>query len=162
MTFAVWLTGLSGSGKSADRARARAPAARTRREVSVLESDVMRTQLTPSRATTMRTEIFLRHARRGGHFVVENKDLWSSMLPPTARLPRRGAKAHRALRQVFVDTPLEVRGALTRRGFIARQKRCPVFRRRTSLSRPSFVRGAAGTLADAARDRRTAREPRWL
>ena len=47
MSFAVWLTGLSGAGKSAvarallDELRARGVAA------AVLESDVMRTQLTP-------------------------------------------------------------------------------------------------------------------
>ena len=47
MTFAVWLTGLSGSGKSAIAKELAKKLNETGARAAVLESDVLRTQITP-------------------------------------------------------------------------------------------------------------------
>ncbi|HEX6297031.1 MAG TPA: adenylyl-sulfate kinase, partial [Burkholderiales bacterium] len=47
MSFAVWLTGLSGSGKSAIARELLAQLHARSVDAAVLESDVLRTQLTP-------------------------------------------------------------------------------------------------------------------
>ena len=100
VSFAVWLTGLSGSGKSAvarellDMLHARGAA------TAVLESDVMRTQLTPfPRYDDAERDFFYRALAdfcrlplegRGGHCGCHRQ-------PP--RVPRPGTRGDRALRR---------------------------------------------------------------
>ena len=110
MSFAVWLTGLSGSGKSAIarellsrlQARGLAPA--------VLESDVLRTQLTPgARYDARERDFFYAGLAQLGAWIVEQGR--SVVFDATAnrRAYRDAARARIArFAEVFVDTPLEV------------------------------------------------------
>jgi adenylylsulfate kinase len=110
MSFAVWLTGLPGSGKSAIarelaallQARGVAPA--------VLESDVMRTQLTPfARYDSAERDFFYAAlAHLGAHVAGQGRPV---IVDATAnRRAYRDAARARITRfaEVFVDTPLEV------------------------------------------------------
>jgi adenylylsulfate kinase len=110
MSFAVWLTGLPGSGKSAiarpllEQLHARSI------EVAVLESDVLRTQLTP----------FARYDEKERDFFYSSLAQLGVLLVAQGRAVLFDATANRrayrdlARRQiarfaeVFVDTPLEV------------------------------------------------------
>jgi adenylylsulfate kinase len=110
MSFAVWLTGLSGSGKSAvakvllNELRVRGVAA------AVLESDVLRTQLTPfpTYAQAERDEFYAELADIASYLVKRARPV---IVDATAnrrayRDRARGAIARFA--EVYVSTPLEV------------------------------------------------------
>ncbi len=110
MSFAVWLTGLSGSGKSAIARELLAQLHARGVEASVLESDVLRTQITPfPRYDEQDRDFFYDSLSRVGElFVNIGRPV---VFDATANLRRyRDAARGRIARfaEVYVDTPLEV------------------------------------------------------
>ena len=110
MSFAVWLTGHSGSGKSAIARELVRLLHERGVEVSVLESDVMRTQLTPFPRydDADRDFFYSRLADAGGMLVEKGRAV---VFDATAnRRAYRDAARKRIARfaEVYVDTPLEV------------------------------------------------------
>ena len=118
MSFAVWLTGLSGSGKSAI-ARALLAALHARGvDAAVLESDVLRTQLTPfPRYDEAERDLFYASLAQLGVFLVEKGR--PVLFDATAnRRAYRDAARKRIARfaEIYVDTPLEVCAARDPKG----------------------------------------------
>ena len=122
MSFALWLTGLPASGKSAiaheliELLHARGV------EVSVLESDVMRTQLTPYPRYDGADRDFFYGALAdiGARLVQKGR---SVLFDATAnRRAYRDAARSRIVRfaEVYVDTPLEVCSARDPKGLYAK------------------------------------------
>ena len=110
MSFAVWLTGLPASGKSAIAREVVGLLHARGIEVSVLESDVMRTQLTP-RARYDDAERDFFYAALGDIAVALLARGRVVVIDATANLRRyRAAARERIARfcEVYVDTPLEV------------------------------------------------------
>ena len=109
MSFALWLTGLPASGKSAIARELLRLLHERGVEASVLESDVMRTQLTPfPRYETDRDFFYSSLAEVGALLVERGRPV---LLDATAnRRAYREAARHRIARfaEVYVDTPLEV------------------------------------------------------
>ena len=110
MSFAVWLTGLSGSGKSAIARELVAQLHARGVDASLLESDVLRTQLTPfpSYEEADRDFFYSMLARVGALLVQSRRPV---LIDATANLRRyRDAARERIPRfaEVYVDTPLEV------------------------------------------------------
>jgi len=119
--FAVWLTGLSGSGKSAI---ARALVERLRQrgvEAAVLESDVLRTQLTPhARYDEAERDFFYAALLDVGKALVERGR--PVIFDATANRRRYRDAARAALPhfvEAYVDTPLEVCAARDPKGLYA-------------------------------------------
>ena len=118
MSFAVWLTGLSGSGKSAIAGALRDQLHARGVDAAVLESDVLRTQLTPfARYDEAERDFFYSTlAHLGAHLALQGKPV---VFDATAN--RRGYRdaARRGIArfaEVFVDTPLEVCAARDPKG----------------------------------------------
>jgi adenylylsulfate kinase len=110
MSFAVWLTGLSGSGKSAVTRALAAQLHARGVDASVLESDVLRTQLTPfaSYDEAERDFFYGALAQLGAQLAARGRPV---IFDATAnrRAYRDRARAQIArFAEVFVDTPLEV------------------------------------------------------
>ena len=110
MSFAVWLTGLSGSGKSAIARELLAQLHQRGVEAAVLESDVLRTQLTPHAryAPAERDFFYAALVQLGAYVAGEGRPV---LFDATANLRayRDAARARIArFAEVFVDTPLEV------------------------------------------------------
>ena len=110
MSFALWLTGLSGSGKSAIARELLARLQARGLEPAVLESDVLRTQLTPQARydASERDFFYAALAQLGAHVVAQGRPV---IFDATAnrRAYRDAARAKIArFAEVFVDTPLEV------------------------------------------------------
>ena len=154
MSFAVWLTGLSGSGKSAI-ARALVRELHERGvEVSVLESDVMRTQLTPFPRYDDADRDFFYSALAGFGILLFEKGR-SVIFDATAnRRAYRDAARKRIARfaEVFVDTPLEVCAARDPKGLYRKAKTLPGVQApyEPPLAPELAVRGAQGMPEDAA------------
>ena len=110
MSFAVWLTGLPASGKSAIARELVRLLHERGLEVSVLESDVMRTQLTPfPRYDDRDRDFFYGFLVKVGVALVEEGK--AVVFDATAnRRAYRDAARKRIARfaEVYVDTPLEV------------------------------------------------------
>jgi adenylylsulfate kinase len=118
MSFAVWLTGLSGSGKSAIARELVARLHARGVEAAVLESDVMRTQLTPfaGYGAAERDFFYAALAHLGAYLVREGRPV---VFDATAnrRAYRDAARATIArFAEVYVDTPLEVCAARDPKG----------------------------------------------
>lgn len=127
MSFAVWLTGLSGSGKSAI-ARALLEALHARGvDAAVLESDVMRTQLTPfPRYDDADRDRFYDILRRVGTVIVENHKPVVFDATANRRSYRDAARKGIArFAEVYVDTPLEVCAARDTKGLYAKGAALP-------------------------------------
>lgn len=156
MTFAVWLTGLSGSGKSAiarelrDRLHARAL------DAAVLESDVMRTQVTPfAKYDEPERDFFYGSLVALGRYVCEAGR--PVLFDATANRRRYRDAARQAIVrfvEVYVDTPLEVCRARDPKG-LYRDRRITALPGRQAAYEPPLVpemvvHGAEGTPAEAA------------
>ena len=127
MSFAVWLTGLSGSGKSAIAREIVRLLHERGVEVSVLESDVMRTQITPFPRYDDADRDFFYAALAGvGHALVEkNRPV---LFDATAnRRAYRDAARKRIARfaEIFVDTPLETCVARDPKGLYRKGMKIP-------------------------------------
>lgn len=109
MSFAVWLTGLSGSGKSAIARELLAQLHARGVEASVLESDVLRTQLTPfPRYDEPDRDFFYGAMAEIAVALARERPV---IIDATANRRRyRDAARARIARfaEVYVDTPLEV------------------------------------------------------
>jgi adenylylsulfate kinase len=110
VTFAVWLTGLSGSGKSAIARVLVAELESRSIGVAVLESDVLRTQLTPHATydAADRDFFYANLAAIGALLVDQGRPV---VIDATANLRRyRDAARAQIARfcEVYVDTPLAV------------------------------------------------------
>jgi adenylylsulfate kinase len=118
MSFAVWLTGLSGSGKSAVARELLGLLHARGVDAAVLESDVMRTQLTPFARYDERERDFFYSAlaRLGAQLVAQDRPV---VFDATAnrRAYRDAARAKIArFAEVYVDTPLAVCAARDPKG----------------------------------------------
>lgn len=110
MSFAVWLTGLPGSGKSAIARELVAQLHARGVDAAVLESDVLRTQLTPyaSYAPGERDFFYAALAQLGAYVAGTGRPV---VFDATANLRAYRAAARAAIArfaEVYVDTPLEV------------------------------------------------------
>ena len=156
MTFAVWPTGLSGSGKSAiahallEKLRARGVAA------ARLESDVLRTQLTPfPKYDEPERDLFYGALVALGRFVVDERR--PVLFDATANLRRYRDAARQAIvrfAEVYVDTPLEVCMARDPKGLYRNEKVTALPGRQAAYEPPLVpevvVHGDRGTPAAAA------------
>ena len=154
MSFAVWLTGLSGSGKSAIARELVRLLHERGVEVSVLESDVMRTQLTPfPRYDDADRDFFYSTLGDIGLLLIEKQK--AVVFDATAnRRAYRDAARKRIARfaEVFVDTPLEVCAARDPKGLYRKAKTLPGVQApyEPPLAPEVVVRGAESSPAHAA------------
>ena len=118
MSFAVWLTGLSGSGKSAIARELVGLLHRQGLEAALLESDVMRTQLTPfPRYDERERDFFYAALLELGAFSVARGVPVIFDATANRRAYRDAARARIArFAEIFVDTPLEVCAARDPKG----------------------------------------------
>src|SRR5688572_24483282 len=109
MSFAVWLTGLPGSGKSAiARELVRLLHARGV-DAAVLESDVMRTQLTPfPRYDDADRDFFYGALVEIGFLVSRQKPVVFDATANPRRYRDAARKRIERFAEVYVDTPLEI------------------------------------------------------
>lgn len=118
MSFAVWLTGLSGSGKSAIARELVRQLHGRGVDAAVLESDVLRTQLTPYPSYEERErDLFYAALVHLGRFLVEHRT--PVLFDATANLRAYRDAARKAIprfAEVFVDTPLETCAARDPKG----------------------------------------------
>ena len=156
MSFAVWLTGLSGSGKSAiarelrERLHARAV------DAAVLESDVMRTQVTPlPKYDEPERDLFYGALVALGAFLAGAGR--PVLFDATANRRRYRDAARQAIArfaEVYVDTPLEVCRARDPKGLYRDRKITALPGRQAAYEPPlvpeMVVHGAEGTPAEAA------------
>jgi adenylylsulfate kinase len=159
MSFAVWLTGLSGSGKSAVARELVALLHARGVDAAVLESDVMRTQLTPFPRYDARERDFFYGALAhfGALLVAQSRPV---VFDATANLRayRNAARARIArFAEVYVDTPLEVCAARDPKGLYrgAREGRSTTLPGAQAAYEPPaapelVVHGDRGTPAQAA------------
>lgn len=156
MSFAVWLTGLSGSGKSAIARELVRLLHERKLDASVLESDVMRTQLTPfPRYDDADRDFFYETLKNLGAVLIDQGR--PVIFDATAnRRAYRDAARKRIARfaEVFVDTPLEVCAARDPKGLYRKAKTLPGVQApyEAPLAPELVVRGAGGTPEDAARE----------
>jgi adenylylsulfate kinase len=118
MSFAVWLTGLSGSGKSAIARELVRLLHERGVDAALLESDVLRTQLTPhARYDERERDLFYAAiARLGAFLAAEGRPV---IFDATANRRAYRDAARRTIArfaEVFVDTPLEVCAARDPKG----------------------------------------------
>lgn len=110
MSFALWLTGRPASGKSAIARELVRLLHERGVDVSVLESDVMRTQLTPfPRYDDADREFFYRAlAEIGAHLVKGGRPVVFDATANRRAYRDAGRKAIERFAEVYVDTPLEI------------------------------------------------------
>ena len=110
MSFAVWLTGRPASGKSAIARELVRLLHERRVDVSVLESDVMRTQLTPfARYDDADRDFFYRTlAEIGAQLVKGGRPVIFDATANRRAYRDAGRKAIERFAEVHVDTPLEI------------------------------------------------------
>lgn len=110
MSFAAWLTGRPASGKSAIARELVGLLHERGVEVSVLESDVMRTQLTPfPRYDDADRDFFYRTlAEIGAHLVNGGRPVVFDATANRRAYRDAGRKAIERFAEVYVDTPLEI------------------------------------------------------
>ena len=110
MSFAVWLTGRPASGKSAIARELVRLLHERGVAVSVLESDVMRTQLTPfPRYDDADRDFFYRTlAEIGAQLVKGGRSVIFDATANRRAYRDAGRKAIERFAEVYVDTPLEI------------------------------------------------------
>jgi adenylylsulfate kinase len=145
MSFAVWLTGHSGSGKSAIARELVGLLA----EVSILESDVMRTQLTPRPSYDDADRDFFYGVLVDFGVILVTRGRAVVFDATANRRAYRDAARKRIARfaEVFVDTPLEVCVARDPKGLYARGLKIPY---EPPLAPELVVRGERGTARESA------------
>ena len=156
MSFAVWLTGLSGSGKSAIARELLHQLHARGADAAVLESDVMRTQLTPfARYDDADRDFFYAALADIGVALIERAR--PVIFDATAnRRAYRDAARKRIARfaEVYVDTPLEVCMARDTKGLYRSAKAAGLPGRHAPYEPPRAaeltVHGDRGTPADGA------------
>ena len=118
MSFAVWLTGLSASGKSAIARELLRLLHERGVDAALLESDVMRTQLTPfARYDARERDFFYAALLELGAFSVQRGVPVVFDATANRRAYRDAARARiPSFAEVFVDTPLEVCAARDPKG----------------------------------------------
>lgn len=118
MSFAVWLTGLPGCGKSAIARELLALLHARGLEPAVLESDVLRTQLTPfARYGARERDFFYAALAELGGFIARQGRPVVFDATANRRAYRDAARANIArFAEVYVDTPLEVCAARDPKG----------------------------------------------
>ena len=154
MSFAVWLTGLSGSGKSAIARELLRLLHEGGVDVSMLESDVMRTQLTPFARYDEADRDFFYGALAdiGAAVLAQGRAV---LFDATANRRRyRDAARARIDRfcEVYVDTPLEVCRARDTKGLYRQGAALPGVQApyEPPLTPEVVVHGDRGTPAEAA------------
>ncbi len=118
MSFALWLTGLSGSGKSTIARAVLAELHARGVDAALLESDVLRTQLTPyPRYDEGERDFFYATLARIGALVVEQGVPVIFDATANRRAYRDAARRQISrFAEVFVDTPLEACAARDPKG----------------------------------------------
>lgn len=155
MSFAVWLSGLSGSGKSAIARELLAQLHARGIDAAVLESDVMRTQLTPfARYDEKDRDFFYAALVDIAVAVLAHRTV---ILDATANLRRyRDAARSRIARfaEVYVDTPLEICRARDPKGLYRGSQTLPGVGApyEPPLAPEVVVHGEGGKPAEAARE----------
>ena len=149
MSFAVWLTGHSGSGKSAIARELLRLLHERGVELSVLESDVMRTQLTPyPRYDDADRDFFYGFLGKIGVSLVEEGKTVIYDATANRRAYRDAARKRIArFAEVFVDTPLETCVARDPKGLYRKGMKIPY---EAPLAPELVVRGDQGTPARGA------------
>ena len=150
MSFAVWLTGHSGSGKSAIARELVGLLHERGVEVSVLESDVMRTQLTPfARYDDADRDFFYAALLKIGAGLVEEGRAVVFDATANRRAYRDAARKRLArFAEVYVDTPLEACAARDPKGLYAKGLKIPY---EPPLAPELKVSGERGTPRESAR-----------
>jgi adenylylsulfate kinase len=118
MSFAVWLTGLSGSGKSAIAKQLLQRLHEKGVDPAVLESDVMRTQLTPFPRYDEQDRAFFYGALCdiGAMLVVEGRPVVFDATANRRAYRDAARKVISRFAEVYVDTPLEICAARDTKG----------------------------------------------
>ena len=118
MSFAVWLTGLSGSGKTAITKALLEQLKARKISAAVLESDVMRTQLTPfaTYKDEERDEFYRMVADIGAMLVSRGKPVIIDATANRQAYRDRARQAIARFAEVCVNTPLEVCAARDTKG----------------------------------------------
>jgi len=154
MSFAVWLTGLSGSGKSAIARELVRRLHEQGVDAAVLESDVLRTQLTPfpDYDEAGRDFFYGALADLGALLVRKGRPV---IFDATANLRRYRDAARRGIArfcEAYVDTPLEVCQARDPKGLYRSAANLPGVRAAYEPpAAPEIVlRGDAATPAESA------------
>jgi adenylylsulfate kinase len=149
MSFAVWLTGHSGSGKSAIARELVGLLHERGVDVSVLESDVMRTQLTPfPRYDDADRDFFYAALCDIGCLLVEKQKPVVFDATANRRAYREAARKRIArFAEVFVDTPLEVCRARDPKGLYRKGMQIPY---EPPLAPELTLRGDRGTPPESA------------
>jgi adenylylsulfate kinase len=155
MSFAVWLTGLSGSGKSTIARELVRRLHERGVEVSVLESDVMRTQLTPFPRYDEGDRAFFYAALVDFGVSLVDKGRPVLFDATANRRAYRDAARKRIARfaEVHVDTPLEVCAARDPKGLYRKQTAAlPGIQAayEPPLAPEMVIHGAVGTPAEGA------------
>jgi len=160
MSFAVWLTGLSASGKSAIARELVRLLHERGVDAAVLESDVLRTQLTPFPSYDERErDRFYAALAHLGAFLARHGTPVVFDATANRRAYRDAARSTIArFAEVFVDTPLEVCAARDPKGLYraAREGRSATLPGAQAAYEPPerpelVIRGEAGTPEEGAR-----------
>lgn len=124
MSFAVWLTGLSGSGKSAIARELIEQLHRRGVEAARLESDVLRTQVTPfPRYDEQERDLFYGALAALAAFIAAAGR--AAIVDATANRRRYRDAARQSIvrfAEVYVDTPLEICRARDPKGLYRSEK----------------------------------------
>jgi len=156
MSFAVWLTGLPGSGKSAIAKALLGELHARGIDPAVLESDVLRTQLTPfPRYDEAERDYLYKTFAHLGAFLVQHGTAVIFDATANKRAYRDAARRHIArFAEVFVDTPLEVCIARDPKGLYRKSKTTTLPGVQAPYEQPLapelVVRGDQGTPGEAA------------
>lgn len=155
MSFAVWLTGLSGSGKSAVAREVLAALKKRGVEAAVLESDVMRTQLTPfARYDEAERDFFYRALADFAAYLEKELPVIVDATANRRAYRDRARAAIARFAEVYVSTPLEVCAARDTKGLYKKGAANTLPGVQTQyeppLSPELVVSGAKGTPADGA------------
>jgi adenylylsulfate kinase len=158
MSFAVWLTGLSGSGKSAIAGELVGQLHRRGVEVSALESDVMRTQLTPVPRYDEADRAFFYSSLADLGVILVRKGRPVILDATANRRAYRDAARKRIARfaEVYIDTPLEVCAARDPKGLYGKKETTTLPGVQAAYEAPLapeiVVHGARGTPAGGAEE----------